>query len=310
MNILILTPDGVGSTILQRLITMTLYLEKVPVINTHELTNGLILKNHIATKNFDLKYEQTLDQIIDILKQSSKDIQLVSRVAKYHLDARQDEIGQQEKFFAFLNKFYNKKIICLRKNVFEYAMSWSIREKTNILNVYNKEQKIIVNQVQEVDEKFFIKKCKEYIEYVNWAERYFNDAGKVFYEDVINETDTILQKITSFEKTFKKKLSIDLASIIKIEHKYTQHLFLGKKLNNISRQELQALVKYRDISKQMIKKEIMLNVPIKNTTLADKKTQIKNFNACLEKFYLLAKNHNWIDQSLATYDFWEGKHIC
>ena len=53
MNTLILTPDGVGSTILQRLIAMTLYLKKVPVTNTHELTNGLILKNKIATKNFD-----------------------------------------------------------------------------------------------------------------------------------------------------------------------------------------------------------------------------------------------------------------
>ena len=46
MNTLILTPDGVGSTILQRLVTMALYLEKVPVVNTHELTNGLVLKNH------------------------------------------------------------------------------------------------------------------------------------------------------------------------------------------------------------------------------------------------------------------------
>jgi len=52
MNYLILTPDGVGSTILQRLVTMALYLEKVPVMNTHELTNGLILKNGVAIKNF------------------------------------------------------------------------------------------------------------------------------------------------------------------------------------------------------------------------------------------------------------------
>ena len=44
MNILILTPDGVGSTILQRLLTMTLYLEKIKVVNTHELTNGLCLE--------------------------------------------------------------------------------------------------------------------------------------------------------------------------------------------------------------------------------------------------------------------------
>ena len=41
MNVLILTPDGVGSTILQRIITLALHLMKDDVINCHELTNGL-----------------------------------------------------------------------------------------------------------------------------------------------------------------------------------------------------------------------------------------------------------------------------
>ena len=50
MNYLILTPDGVGSTILQRLITMTLYMEKHNVMNTHELTNGIEIQNGVAGK--------------------------------------------------------------------------------------------------------------------------------------------------------------------------------------------------------------------------------------------------------------------
>lgn len=43
MNVLILTPDAVGSTLLQRLITiyMQFYEFDRPVINLHELTNGL-----------------------------------------------------------------------------------------------------------------------------------------------------------------------------------------------------------------------------------------------------------------------------
>ena len=47
--------------------------------------------------------------------------------------------------------------------------------------------------------------------------------------------------------------------------------------------------------------QIIPNAPIKNTTLEDKMYQIKNFNKCLEKFYIFAKNYNWIDQSKATY---------
>ena len=59
-----------------------------------------------------------------------------------------------------------------------------------------------------------------------------------------------------------------------------------------------------------MKRNIILNTPIKNTTLKDKMRQIKNFNQCLDKFYSFAKNYNWIDQSTATYDFWNKEHIC
>ena len=43
MNVLILTPDAVGSTLLQRLITIYMQFHQYdkPVINLHELTNGL-----------------------------------------------------------------------------------------------------------------------------------------------------------------------------------------------------------------------------------------------------------------------------
>ena len=68
MNFLILTPDGVGSTILQRLVTMALYLEKQPVMNTHELTNGLTLKDGLATKDFTLKYTQSFNKLVILYK--------------------------------------------------------------------------------------------------------------------------------------------------------------------------------------------------------------------------------------------------
>ena len=45
---------------------------------------------------------------------------------------------------------------------------------------------------------------------------------------------------------------------------------------------------------EMVQKNIIMNVPLKNTTLTDKKMQIKNFDTCLGKFYKFAKNHNWI----------------
>ena len=43
MNVLILTPDAVGSTLLQRTITIYMQFHEFdrPTINLHELTNGL-----------------------------------------------------------------------------------------------------------------------------------------------------------------------------------------------------------------------------------------------------------------------------
>ena len=43
MNVLVLTPDRVGSTLLQRLITIHMQSHDFgrPVVNIHELTNGL-----------------------------------------------------------------------------------------------------------------------------------------------------------------------------------------------------------------------------------------------------------------------------
>jgi hypothetical protein len=310
MNILILTPDGVGSTILQRLLTMTLYLEKVPVINTHELTNGLVLKNNIIRKDFSLNYTQTLNQILDIIKNCSKKTNLVSRVAKYHLDNRQDSLSEQKIFFSFLNKFYEKKIMCVRENIFEYAMSWSIRHKSNVLNVYERQDREKVMQVSEVDEYYFLKKCQDYVNYQSWVEKYFPTAELISYEKIIKNSDIIIETLTGYKNTFKNTFGTSLSSILRAEYNLSASLSSKKNIQPLSRKQQKSLINYKQISNSMIEQGIIIGQPIKNTTLEDKMKQIKNFNRCLEKFYSFSKNYNWIDQSNATYDFWEEKYIC
>ena len=304
MNYLILTPDGVGSTMLQRILTMCLYLEGEKVTNTHELTNGLELKNGLAVKNFDLQYTQNLSQITDILKQSAEDTMLVSRLAKYHLDSRNDGINNQKYFYDFLNKHFDKIIVCVRENIFEYAMSWSIRNRSGVLNVYGKEDRDKVSQVSEVDEIFFIQKCQEYVKYVNWVETNFPNIQQISYEGMLMNSDSIMETLTGYENTFTDHFGITLNSIIKKEYSFLQSA------GDLSNEEARGLVRYRLTSKDMIEKKIIMSVPFKNTTLSDKKRQIKNFDACLDKFYTFARNHNWIDQSKATYDFWNEEHIC
>jgi len=202
MNYLIFTPDGVGSTILQRLITMTLYIENQNVMNTHELTNGIELNNGIASKNFDLGYSQTLVEIANILQNSQTQTSLVSRLAKYHLDYRKDPTKDCQDFYKLLNNHFEKKIMCVRENIFEYAMSWSIRDRSGVLNVYGEQDRDKVSQVSEVDEKYFIEKCNEYVQYINWMEEHFPDVEKISYENVVMDTDEIIHKITGYKNTY------------------------------------------------------------------------------------------------------------
>lgn len=308
MNILILTPDGVGSTILQRLLTMTLYLEKIKVVNTHELTNGLCLEKGILEKDFNLKYSQKLEEIIELIKESDKNTQIVSRLAKYHLDARQDDLQSKKKFFKFLNSFYAKKIMCVRNNIFEYALSWSIRERSGITNVYNRKDKRSVMEVSEINEDYFLTKCNEYVSYVYWIQDNFPGVEQVSYEDMITNSDSTIEKITGYKDTFYKNLGANLSLILKMEYDFFNSLFTeNNKKFSYTKEENKALILYKKLSEMLIDKKMIINLPIKNTTLEDKKKQIKNFDQCLDKFNSLAKNHNWIDQSIATYDFWNKK---
>ena len=285
---------------------MTLYLENHDVVNTHELTNGLELKNGIAVKNIDLQYTQSLSEIASVLRNSRAQTSLVSRLAKYHLDFREDPDADCRDFYIFLNQHFDKKIMCVRENIFEYAMSWSIREKSGVLNVYDKEDRIKVSQVSEVDENYFIKKCQHYVKYIEWIENNFPDVETVSYENMVKQSDKVMEKLTGFSNTFTDKIGLSLSSLLSKEYDFLKN----KRESGIFNDEAKALVKYRMLFTEMLDKNIVIGAPLKNTTLTDKKNQIANFNSCLDKFYQFAKNHNWIDQSKATYDFWNETQIC
>ena len=184
MNVLILTPDGVGSTILQRITTLALYLNNEDVVNCHELTNGLLENKQKIYKDFSLQYSQKLEDIETLLKRSKSS--LVSRLAKYHIDNRQDPVSSQTQFYKFLQQYNDKILVCKRKNLFEYAMSWSIREKSKILNVYQKKHRDAVRKVNYVEPLFFKKKCQEYVKYMEWIDDNFKNIVDYDFWNGIN----------------------------------------------------------------------------------------------------------------------------
>jgi hypothetical protein len=205
MNVIILTPDAVGSTMLQRLITIYMQFHQYnqPVINLHELTNGIVkyyspdFNREILGKPRDGKwgYFQSLDEIVDILE--STDHYKTSRLAQYHIRNRQDPIQQQIPFYRYLDENFFV-ISCRRSNVFEHALSWGLNKITKKLNVYSAAEKInsfyeiYKNQV-ELDITSFVATLDHYKQYIEWCDNNFNVASYFNYEtDLVNIEKYIL----------------------------------------------------------------------------------------------------------------------
>jgi hypothetical protein len=204
MNVLILTPDRVGSTLLQRVLTVYMLRKNFgkPVINLHELTNGLE-KYYNETlcqevlgkpKGTEWGYYQTLTEIQSLLE--SVDHYKTSRLAHYHLLARQDTIADQLKFYNYLNEnFYI--ISCRRENLFEYALSWGIQGHSKKLNTYSAEEKIntfydIYKNKITISKETLVKYMSRYKEYIAWSDTHFNIQSTWNYDTDVQDIETYI----------------------------------------------------------------------------------------------------------------------
>lgn len=194
MNVLILTPDAVGSTLLQRMLTIYMQFHEFdrPVINLHELTNGLEkyyspefnreIVSKRAVKNWG--YYQSLKTVTDLLE--NVDHYKTSRLAHYHIRRRGDTLAEQIPFYNYLNEnFYI--ISCRRENVFEHALSMTLNYVTKKLNVYDVHEKIdtfyeLYRSGISLDTIAFVNQLNAYKQYIYWSDQYFNVSSYFKYE--------------------------------------------------------------------------------------------------------------------------------
>lgn len=195
MNVLILTPDRVGSTLLQRLITvyMQAHTYDQPVINLHELTNGLmkyysdVFNQEVLGKpnnGMPWGYYQSLPEITKLLHDTKH--YKTSRLAHYHIQNRQDSLADQVPFYQYLNDNFFV-ISAQRKNLLEHALSWGINSHSKKLNVYTHQEKIDVfadiyqNKIT-VNPRLIIKYLDQYVKYLNWVNNHFSVSSYFEYE--------------------------------------------------------------------------------------------------------------------------------
>ena len=99
--------------------------------------------------------------------------------------------------------------------------------------------------------------------------------------------------------TLKKYFGLPMSEILRIHHKD----------KNISSDQADALALYKELCATLIKNGTLREVPIKNSSLQDKKDRIRNFDRCLKIFYQHTRKFDFIDPSKATYDFWNQKEV-
>lgn len=225
MNVLILTPDRVGSTLLQRYLTVIMqeYDYKKPVINLHELTNGLEFKyslkfnQDILTKPLKHKwgYYQSLAEITSLLDRAEHF--KTSRLALYHIVNRKDSLSDQLSFYEYLNK--NFYIISARRhNLFEHALSWCIVAASKHLNVYSPEEKTKVFQTIyqngiTVNPEVFTTYLGRYFNYLQWVNDHFNVNSIFNYEDDLNDLDRYTSTLDIFPTAKQPKTWQDIYGI-------------------------------------------------------------------------------------------------
>mgnify|MGYP003974452363 FL=1 len=211
MNVLILTPDRVGSTLLQRV--LTIYMNSIsngkvvqPTVNLHELSNGIEnyysekFQKDMTGKPKEWGYHQSLAEVIEVLKNTTHSV--TSRLAHYHLVKRNDSMPEQTDFYRYLND--NFFIIgCRRNSIFEHALSWGINGHSKELNVYSHTDKITTfnelykNQIS-IPKNTLLKHLNAYKRYIEWSDTQFNINEFFVYEESMPQIDSFFRNLSCF----------------------------------------------------------------------------------------------------------------
>lgn len=312
MNILILTPDRVGSTLLQRLITVYANINENHnplTINLHELTNGLVSYIHpefnqkvLGKKDGGWGYHQTLETITNYLKTHNHDV--VSRLAHYHLKTRQDSIKDQLEFYKYLNEnFYI--IAARRQNLFEHVMSWCIAVESKKLNVYSFEEKYLVyNNILKnpvnVQSEMIEKYLNQYKEYMRWVDNHFYVNSYFEYERDLVDIEQYILNLRVFQKrprplSWANRWEISwhdwnrmhyLLSLVPFDHNFSTEEIKFMKVN--IDQYTRCRIDLQDLQDTGI---IVSGIPIKLHTLQQKTQLIANAPECLNYY------NSWICQN-------------
>ena len=301
-NYLILTPDGVGSTYLQRALTVYLNSAGLDYWNTHELLNGLDLLDGNLYKDFNLGYSQTLPEICGLLESTSNS--LVSRIAQYHITNRlRNNKEDYQQLYDTCNKKFDKIFYCTR-DPFEYALSWSIRHNTDKLNVYSIKERISVHgeDIKHlIDLDFFNRKLEQYSKYEYWAEDNFNITRAVNYDENHGDVDSMMKELTELDHNVKDRFGVSLQDYSIIRYMTSMYTQTKNKKWLPNKSKAKGVFEIHNFIRQLALdyNKLPTTIPVKMNTMQDKQKCVINFDDAVEvynKWSTTTNSHMLISQ--------------
>ena len=327
MNYLVLTPDGVGSTYLQRALTVYLNSSGMEYYNTHELLNGLALDSnnnlHKSIMKFGryservklgieenkvlVGYSQSTEEIVKLIEKNEGNI--VSRIAQYHVEDRLAgewpywisdlstkgnmalaERNKHEDYSIFYDTCRNNydKIFYCTRDPFEYALSWGIRAITGMFNVYSLKERIETHG--------------ENITYDGVDLDYMTTKLDQYIRYIYWVKDNFKDAVEVKYDDLHTNVDLVLSNITGLDYRmldtwdislqdYSTLLYKMSMIYNPSLDYSDKLIEYQKTLVQQ-RKLFRSGMPIKMTTLRDKGKKVTNFVPCLETYNKWAKSSN------------------
>jgi len=266
-RVLVLTPDGIGSTYFQRSLTVYLNYHGYLTKNYHDLCN---LTTDLPTLVKTLSTDRT---------------NIVARCSPY----RSTEFGNDTKKYLKFCSYFFTDIYVISRCSFESVLSYSNTHKgTGTLNVYSKEQyKQNKNKKSySIEKDLFIESLKYFEDFYVWVDKYFPKHKVISYTDLITNPDTLFKN--EFNIISDKNLSL-------LEYnKFNTKRVRNKDLTKYCSEQLLKFIEITDYIQYLSKKgllDIKKPFPIKKITLREKLNEISNFRELLDVYNNYSSNH-------------------
>jgi hypothetical protein len=231
------------------------------------------------------QYSQSVNEICSLLESTSNS--LVSRIAQYHISYRlKNKKENYQQLYDTCNSKFDKIFYCTR-NPFEYALSWSIRKNTNVLNVYSIKERINVHGEdikQTLDLEYFNQKLEQYSAYEYWAQDNFNITRAVDYDDNHRDVDSMMKELTGLDHSVKDRFGVSLQDYSTARYMTSMYTQTKDKKYLLDKDKALKVLKLYSFITSFHREILPSNIPVKMNTLRDKQKRVVNFDDAVEVY--------------------------